>query len=87
MCRILVDCDDNVLSRKIIQQVKGEEAEEEEERKKDDTDKVKGYEGGGVAKGEEPLELPGAGTKAVAKCWKEIVCQEVSKVRHSDKWR
>ncbi len=69
MCRILVDCDDNTLSRHMV----GEEEERPRRRGKPATGKL--FEGM-----ETPPTTPGTGTVAVAHCWRDIVYAEVSKV-------
>ena len=75
MCRILVDCDDNTLSRHTV-----------EEEEVDDTPLVirqrRRKKHGKVLVGmKTPPIIPGTGTVAVGYCWREIVCTEVSKVR------
>lgn len=75
MCRILVDCDDNTLSRNTVEK----EEEEDEPPMLLRRRRPKKY--GKVLKGmETPPVVPGTGTVAVAYCWRDIVFVEVSKV-------
>ena len=76
MCRILVDCDDNTMTRNIIEQARGE-------RDSDDSgseDEAPLRKKGKIEESMKSPETAGAGTVAVAKSWQDIVYSEVGLV-------
>lgn len=81
MCRILVDCDDNTMTRNIIERARGTGADSDDSGSEDEGPRRK------REKVEEAMKSPetaGAGTVAVAKCWKDIVHSEVGLVRREE---
>ena len=64
MCRLLVDCDDNITSKKSLEE--SEEKEEEDEESAPPTT--------------SPPITAGMGTVAMARCWRDIVHFEVTQV-------
>ena len=80
MCRILVDCDDKIVSSNTLDVEKallGEESGEESDSSEEEEEEEGAVE---VSESCSPAP-PGSGTVSVAQCWREIVFSAISQVR------